>query len=49
MIEILQRYIAACESNLADLLAQDNVDERAVSATQGMIDKVNSQIEGLLI
>tara|TARA_R110001592_G_scaffold97524_1_gene279383 strand:+ start:527 stop:676 length:150 start_codon:yes stop_codon:yes gene_type:complete len=49
MIEILQRYIAACESNLADLLAQDNVDERAVSVTQGMIDKFNLQIEGLLI
>ena len=49
MIEILQRYIAACESNLADLLAQDNVDGRAVSVTQGMIDKFNLQIEGLLI
>jgi len=49
MIEILQRYIAACESNLADILAQDVIDERAVSATQGMIDNFNSQIEGLLI
>ena len=49
MIEILQRYIAACERNLADILAQDVIDERAVIATQGAIDDLKSQIEGLLI
>ena len=49
MIEILQRYIAACESNLADILAQDVIDERAVIATQGMIDDFKAHIEGLLI
>ena len=49
MIETLQGYVAACESNLKDILAQNPVDERAVIATQGMIDDLNNQIEGLLI
>ena len=49
MIEVLQRYIAACERNLKDILATTPIDQRAVVATQGMIDDLNAQIEGLLI
>ena len=49
MIEILQRYITACESNLKTILITKPIDQRAVVATQGMIDDFKSQIEGLLI
>jgi hypothetical protein len=49
MIEVLQRYLAACESNLKTILITKPIDQRAVVATQGAIDDLKSQIEGLLI
>tara|TARA_R100000541_G_scaffold3138_2_gene10334 strand:- start:10793 stop:10963 length:171 start_codon:yes stop_codon:yes gene_type:complete len=49
MIETLQGYIAACERNLKEILAQNPVDQRAVDATQSMIDNLNMQIGELLI
>lgn len=49
MIETLQGYVVACESNLKEILTQNPVDQRAVDATQGMIDNLNMQIGELLI
>lgn len=49
MIETLQGYVAACERNLKEILTQNPVDQRAVDATQGMIDNINMQIGELLI
>jgi hypothetical protein len=47
MIEILKNYITACESNLAEIMSADVIDERAVSATEGMIADFKKQLEAL--
>ena len=49
MIEMLQQYREACQRNLDDILSADIIDDRAVIATQGMIDGFTAHIEGLLV
>ncbi len=47
MNEMLQNYIAACESNLAEIMSADVIDDRAVVATEGMIAEFKKQLEAL--
>jgi len=49
MIETLQGYQTAAQSNLDNILNADIIDDLAVIATQGMIDDITAAIEGLLI
>lgn len=43
----LLNYQAAAQRNLDDILAQHQIDDRAVIATQGMIDDLTDLIKGL--
>tara|TARA_B110000495_G_C22847878_1_gene494360 strand:+ start:369 stop:518 length:150 start_codon:yes stop_codon:yes gene_type:complete len=49
MLETLQGYQSAAQSNLDNILAEQIIDDRAVIATQGMIDDITALIEGLLV